>query len=196
MLGPLQKHLEASGFETWARTYPSRKHSLAELTDWLTDAIRTDLGDRPVTAVTHSMGGILLRHLADRFDWRRAVLVAAPNQGSVAASVFSANRLFRAVYGRAAPELADSASWPAPPSPFAVIAGTRAVSVANPPSLVTRLLRVIPADQPSDGTVTVAETRLPDMADFATIDATHTWIMQHPQTLAMATHFLRTGRLT
>jgi len=53
----------------------------------------------------------------------------------------------------------------------------------------------MPRDEPSDGIVTVAETRLEGMVDFATVDASHTWIMNHPQARAMVLEFLARGRL-
>jgi hypothetical protein len=53
----------------------------------------------------------------------------------------------------------------------------------------------MPRDEPSDGIVTVAETKLPGMADFATVDASHTWIMNHPEVRAMVLEFLARGRL-
>jgi len=31
------------------------------------------------------------------------------------------------------------------------------------------------------------------MADFATVDASHTWIMNHPEVRAMVLEFLRSG---
>jgi hypothetical protein len=33
------------------------------------------------------------------------------------------------------------------------------------------------------------------MADFATVDASHTWIMNHPEVRAMVLEFLARGRL-
>ena len=83
-----------------------------------------------------------------------------------------------------------------PPTPFAVIAGTRAASLGNPTSWLTRALRLLPPDDPSDGTIAVRETRLPGMADFATVDADHTWLMNDPRVHAMVLAFLATGRLT
>ncbi len=195
MMSRLAAHLGDAGYETWAKTYLSRKHDLPTLVRWVEDQLRADLGHRPLFAVTHSLGGILVRHLSD-LPWRGAVLVAPPNHGSIAAMTFRQSAFLAAFWGKVAPSLADSRGWPPPPKPFAVIAGTRAVSITNPPSLGTRLLRVFPDDAPNDGTVMVSETRLEGMADFATVDANHTWIMRHPATLAMVLNFLERGTLT
>jgi hypothetical protein len=127
-----------------------------------------------------------------RLRWRRIVMLAPPNQGSATAAAFSGHPLFRWFYGPAGVALADGAAWPPPPAPFAVIAGTRRLHVGNPVSWTAPLR--FPPDEPSDGTVTVAETRFPGMAAFATIDATHTFIMNHPRAAELAHEFLAHGR--
>ena len=82
----LRRRLKREGWETWSTTYPSRRGSIASVSNEVARRIAEDLPDRPLLAVTHSMGGIVLRHLADRFDWRGCVLVAPPNAGSRAAT--------------------------------------------------------------------------------------------------------------
>ena len=56
--------------------------------------------------------------------------------------------------------------------------------------------RRFPPSTPNDGTVAVDETRLPDLRDFATVDATHTWIMNDSRVQAWVAEFLRTGRFS
>lgn len=50
---------------------------------------------------------------------------------------------------------------------------------------------------PHDGTVTVAETLLPngmvEAYSFKEVHAAHAWIMQHPHTIASVINFIRTG---
>ena len=184
--------LRAQGFETFGRTYPSRRHSIQYLASEVSDWIALHAGDRPVCAVTHSMGGVVVRHLHDpRINWQRIVMLAPPNQGSQIAAAFAKNPVFRWYYGPAGGELADGSPWPAPPAPFGVIAGTRAFAWTNPTSWAAG--RRFPADQPNDGTVAVSETRLPGMAAFAEVDATHTWIMNDPRVLGLVLAFLRNG---
>src|SRR3569623_3694462 len=73
--------LRAAGFETWSHTYPSRRHSITYLADALAEQLVAL--DRPLSAVTHSLGGVIVRHLHDpRLRWERIVLLAPPNQGS------------------------------------------------------------------------------------------------------------------
>jgi hypothetical protein len=185
----LQRHLEVAGFETWARTYPSRRVSIAEAARGLVDRLADDAAGRPLFAVTHSLGGILVRHMADpRLDWRRIVMLAPPNRGSHLASRLKESDLFRWFYGPAGLELADPAGWPAPPAPFYVIAGTRRLSIANPTSWTSGA--AFPEGEAHDGTVAVSETRLPGMEGFVEVDATHTWIMNDPEARRLTTEWL------
>src|SRR5258706_8473452 len=123
----LGAHLAAHGFDTWSHPYPSRRASIAEIASALADAIAREAAGRPISAVTHSMGGVVARHLHDpRIGWQRIAMLAPPNQGSRLARELASNSLFRWFYGPAGRELADASRWPLPPAPFAVIAGTRA----------------------------------------------------------------------
>jgi hypothetical protein len=191
-MATLARALEGAGFATWTRTYPSRRMSIADaartVADWLADAA----AGRPLYAVTHSLGGVLVRHMTDpRLDWRRIVMLAPPSQGSTLAAAFADNPLYRWFYGPAGQELRDGSTWPAPPAPFAVIAGTRRRMFTNPTSWT--VARRFGPDRDHDGTVAVDETRLPGMAAYAEIDATHTWIMNHPDAHARVVAFLRDG---
>ena len=191
----LGTRLRAQGFATCARTYPSRRHSIRVLAEQLSGWIVEQAGARPVCAVTHSMGGVIVRHLHDpRIRWERIVMLAPPNQGSQLAAALSGNPVFRWYYGPAGAELADGSRWPPPPAPFAVIAGTRSLAVSNVTSWT--LGRRFAAGTRNDGTVAVDETRLDGMAAFAEVDATHTWIMNDARVQALIVSYLRTGRFS
>jgi triacylglycerol lipase len=191
-LAGIAKHLRAAGFETFGKTYPSRRHSIAYLAREVADWIVEHAGDRPVSAVTHSMGGVIVRHLHDeRIHWHRIVMLAPPNRGSQLAAGIRGNAVFRWYYGPAGAELGDGSSWPYPPAPFAVIAGTRGLALGNVTSWT--MGRRFPAGVAHDGTVAVDETKLDGMSAFAEVDATHTWIMNHARTRELAVQFLRAG---
>jgi len=186
------KFLRANGYETASRTYPSRQHSIGylahEVADWIVDAA----GTRPVCAVTHSMGGVVVRHLHDaRIKWERIVMLAPPNRGSQLAAAIIKNPVFAWYYGPAGAELADGSQWPQPPAPFAVIAGTRGFSIANPTSWT--MGRRFAPETVHDGTVAVTETQLDGMSAFAEVDATHTWIMNDTRVHQLVLQYLRTG---
>jgi triacylglycerol lipase len=192
-MAKLGKFLRAAGFDTAARTYPSRQHSISYLASEVADWIVEQAGERPVCAVTHSMGGVIVRHLHDaRIRWDKIVMLAPPNRGSQLAAALVQNPVFLWYYGPAGVELASGGQWPQPPAPFAVIAGTRGLALSNVTSWTVG--RRFALDTKHDGTVAVAETKLDGMAAFAEVDATHTWIMNDARVHQLVLQYLRTGR--
>ena len=193
-LGRLRRAVERAGYPTWARSYPSRRLGIEELGAALSRAILEDVGERELYAVTHSLGGIVVRHMKQSLRWRGVVMLAPPNRGSRVAAAFRDNPLFRWYFGPAGQQIHRGMEWPPPPSPFAVIAGTSALSPVAPPSWLTHALALFPPGEPSDGTVAVSETRLTGMADFITVPASHAWIMNHPDVPELVLGFLERGR--
>lgn len=189
-MAPMQRVIEREGYRTLSLTYPSTKHTIQSLAEWVAARVRGEFGGTPVMAVTHSLGGIVLRHMTTHCKIERAVMLAPPNDGSRVASMLREIPLYQWIYGPAGQEVSDPSSWPDAPRPVAVIAGTRATSVLNPTSWLTRATRAF-GDEPSDGTVAVSETKLAVMDEFHTVDATHSWIMTHPSTQSLTLRFLR-----
>jgi len=199
-MAAMAQALTEAGFNPWVCDYPSTTGEIPALARSVAERIHARLGDQPVYAVTHSLGGIVLRHLRDdRIKWRRAVMLAPPNNGSAVAAAVQGHGgavadIFRHVFGAAGGELAGARAmdrpWPFPPAPFAVIAGTRKWG-RNPTSILGA--RIFGADVDHDGTVAVDETRLPGMAAFETVDASHTVIMDNPRAIALTVRFLQRG---
>ena len=71
----------------------------------------------------------------------------------------------------------------------------RSLSLVNPTSWITRGAALFPAGAPSDGTISVEETKHPDMSAFAEVDATHTFIMNHPRARQLVLRYLSAGQL-
>jgi hypothetical protein len=203
----LVEHLNANGFDARAYGYPSTSLPIAKLARQLCSRVRQDFKRRRVCAVTHSLGGVILRHMRDdRIRWRRIVMLAPPNNGSAVADFAASGSLggvasaaFSLIYGPAGGTLAGVTSkvdkptaWPYPPAPFAVIAGTRRRSLKNPTSWFLSD-RVFGDDVDNDGTVSVDETKLPGMAAFATVPETHTDIMNATSVHTLVLNFLLKG---
>lgn len=188
--------LEAAGYDPVVVGYPTLTSSIEAAAAVVLDRL-VQLGARPLYAVTHSMGGVLIRYLRDdRLTWKRIVMLAPPNQGSVVARAVRmavGSDVFAQLPAAAALGTTAPAAWPYPPAPFAVIAGTRQPNVWHPAGWLGRWC--LPTDEPSDGTVLVRETRLFGAAAFATVDASHTAIMDHPEAQRLAIAFLRDGVL-
>ncbi len=190
----LCRRLEAAGFTTWSRTYPSRDMPVQALAELVADWIEADLGpDARPMAVTHSLGGILVRNISPRIAFSRVVMLAPPNGGSRLADRLASMRAFQHIFGPAGVDLAAPNEWPIPACPTAVVAGTRAASVGNPVSWLTAGIGTFAAGVANDGTVAVDETRLPTMQRFEQIDTSHTWIIRHPNTIRTMIEFLSTG---
>ena len=190
----LRQHIEQLGYATWSRSYPSRRAKIQDLAAELAGRIRADLGDAPLVGVTHSMGGILVRYMRDLLPWRGVVMLAPPNRGSLVAAELARRRLYRWYLGPAGRDLAEGDGFPAPPRPFAVIAGTRGASLGNLPSWFIAGMRLFPRGAALDGTVLVSETRLEGMVGFAEVDASHTFLMNHPEARSLVARFLAERR--
>ncbi len=181
--------------------YPSRKHTIQELAQQLVPLVEQQV-DREVALhlVSHSMGGLVgrvLMSLMPEYNWRNAVFIAPPHNGSHLARTLSSHPatqpFFHWFYGPAGLQVAeDKPELPLPPCPFGVIAGNKARALANPISWFSHAV----LDQPSDGTVIVEETHLDMMVDFAEVAANHTTIMNQSDVHEMILHFFQHGRFS
>lgn len=191
----LRRAIGAAGYSTWSATYPSMRMGIRALAEHTAERIQKEAPRGPYHAVTHSLGGILVRHMHDLIPFERVVMLAPPNQGSRLASALAGHPLYRWLYGPAGQDVTDPTRWPPPPQPFMVIAGTRGSALGNPISWVTRAANFFPPETPSDGTLSVEETKHPSMTAFAAIDTSHTFIMNHPEAQRLTLRFLAEGRL-
>ena len=185
--------LEAHGFRVVNLGYPSRRGTVAELADRALPAAIAACGAAPrIHFVTHSMGGILLRHWAARNEIPRAgraVLLGAPNLGSEIVDRLGHLRAFRTLNGPAGIELGTGpASVPAAlpravPFEVGLVAGTRSLNPALSAMVAGR----------DDGKVSVASALGMEAADRIAVPVTHTWLASHPRVVELAADFLETG---
>ena len=194
-MGPLRRTLAAAGYRTCSLSYPSRKRSLEALAQHVGERLAKETAPQePLAAVVHSMGGLLLRLLAERFAWQKAVMLCTPNGGSRLAARLASHRLYRRYFGPAGGELAAIDALPVPRFPFGIIAGTRRWSPGNPTSWLSAALQTFPPQMVHDGTVAAAETQHPAMSDYAEIYASHTGILATKEARRLVLGFLATSR--
>ena len=191
----LANRLARAGYSSCNESYPSRKYPIGKLAaDFVLPAIEECFGSEgkdPVHFVTHSLGGIVVRQLAEskaQIKIGRVVMLAPPNGGSEVVDTLSTWAWFRAVNGPAGEELGTSAkSLPKTfgPAPFevGVIAGNRTV---NP--LLSRMI-----EGENDGRVSIKNAKLKGMADFLVLPVSHPFIMMKREVAEEVIHFLKFG---
>ena len=185
----LESRISAAGRPTLNIRYPSRRFSIDRLADHVAGSIEAAVPAGPLLAVTHSMGGIILRLLASRFDWRGCVMLGPPNQSSELARLTVRTPLVRWVMGPACRDLAGPPDWPDPPRPCGLIVGTARATWNNPPSWLGKVGRVFSDEDVHDGTVKMSEVMHPAATDAAMVHVGHTVMMNHPDVVNLVLRF-------
>ncbi len=196
-LKTMESALTADGYLTLNIDYPSTEHSMAVLCrDYLAPQINafSQATEGPLSFVTHSMGGILLRYMVKEAMIGmpyRAVMLSPPNQGSEVVDRLGGLWLFRVINGPAGHELGTGGDqMPASLGPvtfeLGVITGTRTINFI--------LSALIPG--PDDGKVAVDRARVEGMSDFRPLSATHPFIMKNRCAIRQTRAFLNRGQFT
>ena len=191
----MEKRLRDAGFSVANVDYPSREYLIEELAPLAVEQgiehCRNTASADHIHFVTHSLGGILVRqYLADNDlpELGRVVMLAPPNQGSRAADELGDVPGFDWINGPAGRQLgkgSDSVPLALGPVDFelGVIAGTKTID-----PIASAVL-----DDPDDGKVSVADTKVEGMDDFIVVDHSHAFIMRMRVPIELTIRFLRTG---
>lgn len=188
----LQRRLQRAGYATRVFTYPTRQAGVAEQAA----ALRAFLAEHPSQEthfVAHSLGGlIVLQALADApHSPGRVVLLGSPIGGSRVATRMRRFTAGRWLLGAAVDDLhrgcSDAPACLAEHNPVGMIAGVAPLGLGQ----LTGGVRGA-----SDGTVAVAETRAPGLADHCEVPASHFSLLFSPRVASEVEHFLANGRFT
>lgn len=181
----LGKRLVAGGYQPHAVGYRSLREDAAGARA----RVALALGRLPgAHVVAHSLGGLMALEAlrADpRLQAGRVVCLGTPLQGSSSARRLARNGLVRRCLGRSAGLLCEGVAELPPGVEVGAVAGARPLGMG---ALLSRL------SGPHDGTVAVAETRLPGLAGHVVVDASHTGLLVSAEAARQVLGFLATGR--
>jgi triacylglycerol lipase len=188
-------YLKRRGYLVINARYPTSRISVEQISQRYLEPLLASHIPRSaakINFVTHSQGGILLRHYLSEHDLPnlgRVVMLAPPNHGSEIIDRLKTTRLTRPFLGPSYLELGtDAEALPNRLGPVnfdcGIIAGDRSL---NP--LLSGMLT-----GPNDGKVTVASAQIEGMRDFLVLPFSHTWLMWRKTTLRQIQCFLETGR--
>jgi len=184
----LRQRLEKAGYDVYQFSYPSTGRTPEENADALWTFSQT-IKAPEIHYVCHSLGGLVIRHYFSLYpngEPGRTVTLGTPHVISSAASKLHSYRLGPLLLGKSVNEglLGNVPPWDASRE-LGVIAGSLAVGFG-------RLIPGIP--RPSDGTVSVAETRLTGMTDHIVLPVSHFGLLVSRAVVRQCLHFLANGR--
>ncbi|MBD3647913.1 MAG: alpha/beta fold hydrolase [Pseudomonadales bacterium] len=191
----LKEALTRAGYFVVNVDYPSRHKPVEELADIAVPEGLSQCEENhalPISFVTHSLGGILVRYYYKHHDHdhlKRVVMLGPPNQGSEVVDNLKDMPGFELLNGPAGRQLGTSEEdIPRQLGPvdfeLGVIAGTRSINLI--------LSSFLP--NPDDGKVSVAATRVRGMCGFVALPATHPFMMGNDRVIQQVIHFLDQGK--
>jgi pimeloyl-ACP methyl ester carboxylesterase len=186
-LGLLARRLRAAGFAVSTLDYPSVHGGPDVALPLLTAHVRS-LGPGPLRIVAHSLGGLMaLAALRDapELPVDRIVCLGSPLCGSAAAQGLARWPGGTRVLGHSLSLLRSGLPEWQGQAQVAVIAGTLPLGLGALPGRLPR---------PHDGTVAVAETRLPGLAAHCTMPVSHSGLVFSRTVAERTVQFLRDGR--
>jgi len=186
-LGLLARRLRADGLSTHQFGYPSLSASPREVAERLAVYLRSVAGGT-VHLVAHSLGGLVLHHLFHRYPQQRpgrVVTLGTAHLGSAVAAGLLARGLGPAL-GRSIEQglLGDLPPWDETRE-LGVIAGSLGHGLGR---FFARLA------EPHDGTVAVAETRLPAARVHLVLPVSHLGLLVSARVARETAQFLTSGR--
>jgi hypothetical protein len=192
---PLSEQLRAQHYLVVNVDYPSRKFPIATLAEKAITPALENCRQYPISGinfVTHSLGGILVRHYLSQQkipELKRVIMLAPPNKGSQVVDNLKNLPPFGWLNGPAGKELGtESTSVPntlgAVDFDLGVIAGTTSVN----------LLLSLYLPNPDDGKVSVENTKIDGMRDFISLPASHPYIMKDDAAITQIIHYLHHGQ--
>lgn len=193
----MEQSLTAAGYVVVNVDYPSREYNIETLAPLaIPPAVESCIKKNaaPIHFVTHSMGGILLRHYLSTqtiAQLGRVVMMGPPNQGSQVVDNLKSVPGFSAFNGPAGMQLGTSENdlprqLGAVDFTLGVIAGTRSINWI--------LSSFLP--NPDDGKVALENTKVEGMCGFISLPVSHPFLMKNKTVITQTIEFLQHGKFS
>ena len=188
----LAESLRQENFQTVNVDYPSRDYPIEILSEaTIAPALEQCSEDKGINFVTHSLGGILVRHYLSNHEipnLERVVMLGPPNQGSEVVDKMKNFPGFHFINGDAGMQLGTGElSIPnqlgKAEFDVGIVAGTKSINWI--------LSWIIPSTD--DGKVSVERTKLEGMNDHIEMKVTHPFMMKNDEVIAQVVHYLKNG---
>ena len=188
----MAEKLTEHGYQVLNIDYPSRAYSIEELAEQtISDALKQCQG-MPVSFVTHSMGGILVRQFLSNHkveSLNKVVMLWPPNKGTEIVDKLSHLPGFSFINGEAGMQLGTGElSLPNQLGKanfdVGIIAGTQSINLL--------LSSLIP--DTDDGKVSVESTKIDGMNDHIEMPTTHVFMMRNDAVIAQVICYLEQGK--
>jgi len=192
-MAKMEKALVGDGYDVINVDYPSRSATIEELSEEVFQTLEKQMEKVPsigkVHFVTHSMGGVLLRHHLENNEipnLGNVVMLAPPSRGSEVTDKLGGIKLYQWINGPAGNQLGTQGHplrLKAPEFELGIIAGDRTI---NP-----ILSMLIPG--PDDGKVALARVKPAAYTDYIKLHVTHACMMRNRKVIAQTQYFLKHG---
>jgi len=190
----LKSRIEKAGYRAVSLDYPSLGRKPEAVLDSVTRQIDICCRDlEKIHFVGHSLGGLLIRQYLSKPENRsmldrlgQVVMIGTPNSGTAIVDHFQES-WWMPLLGETPRSLGTGAGslprqLPIPLFEAGIIAGTNGMWLSD------AIFK-----EANDGLVSVASTRLPNMADFIEIDVSHSMMRYDGEVAAQTVHFLKNG---
>lgn len=189
----VESYFKDNGYIVFNKSYPSTKKRIEDLSRVVGDGIEDckSVNATGIYFVTHSMGGILVRHYFQSHKpedpIKAVVMLSPPNHGSEIVDAFRNQKWFKWYNGPAGLQLGTEAtSLPRNLKPIKIPVGIITGNVSSDPWFAYLF------DKPNDGKVTVESAKLTEMKDILVVPQGHTFIMNSKDVHAKIKTFFET----
>jgi pimeloyl-ACP methyl ester carboxylesterase len=182
---PIAWRLKQRGFAPVLFSYATLWQSPDFAMDQLAERLAA-FGGGPVHLLAHSLGGLIAAEALNRHPdvpAGRLVCLGSPIAGSAAARGLAERRLAW-ISGSSGEFLRSGLTQLPPGREIGMIAGARSMGLG-------KFFGGLEGD--NDGTVAVAETRLPGLTEHVVVGASHSGLVVSAQAAELAANFLETG---